>query len=132
MSLELLTVFVVAPMAVMVCYDIVKKNPRANILMIILATSELYGSTCPAPLSHHVHVFLLLTRFLTAWMTFCPEWLVYNVNLDGSNWMYLWVYLFFFNFVWVMIPSYAIYVSITDINNAFAVRAKSLTTKKSK
>jgi len=43
-SLELLTVFVVAPMAVMVCYDIVKKNPRANILMIILATSELYGS----------------------------------------------------------------------------------------
>ena len=65
-------------------------------------------------------------------MTFCPEWLIYNVNLDGSNWMYLWVYLFFFNFVWVMAPCYAIYVSISDISNAFAVRAKSLSNKKSK
>ena len=42
-SLELLTVFVVGPMACLVCYDIAKKNPRANILMIILATAELYG-----------------------------------------------------------------------------------------
>jgi len=46
-SLELLTVFVVGPMAVLVCYDIVKRNPRANISMIILATAELYGSMSP-------------------------------------------------------------------------------------
>lgn len=44
-SLELLTVFVVGPMAVSVCYDIAKKNPRANITMIMLATAELYGGT---------------------------------------------------------------------------------------
>jgi hypothetical protein len=50
-SLELLTVFVVGPMACLVCYDIAKKNPRANILMIILATAELYGGRF---LSHHV------------------------------------------------------------------------------
>lgn len=36
---------VVAPLAVLVCYDIAKKNPRANILMIIIATAELYGGT---------------------------------------------------------------------------------------
>ena len=41
--MELLTVFVVGPLAVTVCYDIAKKNPRANITMIILATAELYG-----------------------------------------------------------------------------------------
>lgn len=44
-SLELLTVFVVGPMAVWVCYDIAKRNPRYNIVMIILATAELYGGT---------------------------------------------------------------------------------------
>lgn len=44
-SLELLTVLVVAPLACLVCYDIAKKNPRANILMIIIATAELYGGT---------------------------------------------------------------------------------------
>lgn len=42
-SLELLTVFVVGPMAVWACYDIAKKNPRANLTMIMLATAELYG-----------------------------------------------------------------------------------------
>lgn len=42
-SLELLTVLVVAPMACLVCYDIAKKNPRANILMTMIATAELYG-----------------------------------------------------------------------------------------
>lgn len=42
-SLELLTVLVVAPLACLVCYDIAKKNPRANIIMTIIATAELYG-----------------------------------------------------------------------------------------
>lgn len=42
-SLELLTVFLVGPLCVWVCFDIARKNPRANILMIILATAELYG-----------------------------------------------------------------------------------------
>lgn len=65
-------------------------------------------------------------------MTFCPEWLTLNVNLDGSNFMYLWVYLVFFNMLWVFIPAYAVYVSISDINNAFAVRAVSQKAKKSK
>jgi len=42
-SLELLTVLVVGPLACLVCYDIARKNPRANILMTIIATAELYG-----------------------------------------------------------------------------------------
>jgi len=109
-SLELLTVFVVGPLACLVCYDIAKKNPRANILAIVIATAELYGG----------------------FLTFCPEWLVRNVNLDGSNFMYLWVYLVFFNMLWVFIPAYVIYVAVGDINDAFAVRAASRTTKKSR
>lgn len=32
-------------MAVWVCYDIAKKNLRYNIVMIVLATAELYGGT---------------------------------------------------------------------------------------
>lgn len=55
-------------------------------------------------------------------MTFCPEWLTGNINLDGSNFMYMWVYLVFFNMLWVFIPLYAIWYSYNDITNAFAVR----------
>ncbi|KAK0638667.1 Emopamil-binding protein [Cercophora newfieldiana] len=107
-SLELLTVFVVGPMACLVCYDIAKKNPRANVLMIMLATAELYGG----------------------FMTFCPEWLTGNINLDSSNFMYLWVYLVFFNMLWVFIPFYAIYIASTDILDAFKVRSVFLERKK--
>lgn len=45
---------VVAPLAVLVCYDIAKKNARANILMVVIATAELYGGeSCAQLLSIH-------------------------------------------------------------------------------
>lgn len=55
--------------------------------MIVLATGELYGG----------------------WMTFCPEWLSGNPNLDTDNWMHLWLYLFFFNMLWVVIPAWILW-----------------------
>jgi hypothetical protein len=78
--------------------------------MIILATMEIYGG----------------------FITFCPEWLTMNYNLDGSNFMYLWVYLVFFNMLWVFIPLYAIWVSVQDINDAFLVRSNSQAKSKTK
>lgn len=57
-------------------------------------------------------------------MTFCPEWLTGNQNLDGSNFMYMWVYLVFFNMLWVVLPIYAMWVSYQDICEAFEVRSK--------
>ncbi|KAK0728120.1 Emopamil-binding protein [Lasiosphaeria miniovina] len=110
-SLELLTVLIVGPLAVLTCYDIAKKNvARANIIMIVIATAEIYGG----------------------FMTFCPEWLVGNLNLDTSNFMYLWVYLVFFNTLWVWIPLYAIYVASSDIVDAFRVRDAARTVKKTR
>lgn len=53
-SLELLTVLVVGPLACFVCYDIARKNPRANIVMTIIATAELYGGRCLP----HKHIFM--------------------------------------------------------------------------
>ena len=55
-------------------------------------------------------------------MTFCPEWLTGNANLDGSNFMFLWVYLVFFNMLWVFLPLYALYVAFGDIKNAMIMR----------
>lgn len=58
----------------------------------------------------------------TGFMTFAPEWLTGNLNLNGSNFMFLWVYLFFFNLLWVFLPLYALWYSFKDISNAFAIR----------
>lgn len=53
-------------------------------------------------------------------MTFAPEWLTGSPNLDTSNWMYLWVYLFFFNTIWVWFPLWVLYESYTAINSAMS------------
>lgn len=74
-SLELLTVFIGGPLALWICDCLRKGKGSAWFWMVVLATGELYGG----------------------FMTFAPEWLTGSPNLDTSNWMYLWLYLVFFN-----------------------------------
>ncbi|KAA8573107.1 hypothetical protein EYC84_003631 [Monilinia fructicola] len=99
-SLELLTVLGAGPLALWICWGIARKDWRVNFWMVILATGELYGG----------------------FMTFAPEWLTGNQNLDTSNFMFKWVYLVFFNMLWVFLPAYALYVAFDDIGNAMKVR----------
>jgi hypothetical protein len=52
--------------------------------------------------THIIYLFveMVVDSFIVAsddpfrWMTFCPEWLTASPNLDTSNPLYLWVYLF--------------------------------------
>ena len=53
-------------------------------------------------------------------MTFAPEWLSGSPNLDTSNFMYLWVYLVFFNMLWVWFPFWILYEAYSNISLAFA------------
>ncbi|KAG9233046.1 Emopamil-binding protein [Amylocarpus encephaloides] len=99
-SLELLTVLGAGPLAAWICYGIAKRDWKVSFWMVVLATGELYGG----------------------FMTFAPEWLTANQNLDGSNFMFLWVYLVFFNMLWVLLPLYAMYVAFQEMKNAFMVR----------
>lgn len=48
-------------------------------------------------------------------MTFCPEWVNGSKNLVTDNGLYLWVYLFFFNMIWVIIPFALMYHTWVDI-----------------
>lgn len=59
-------------------------------------------------------------------MTFAPEWLTGSQNLDTSNFMFLWVYLVFFNTLWVWMPLYALYIAFIDIGSAFKMRNRVL------
>jgi hypothetical protein len=92
-SLELLTVLIGAPLAAWICYCIVKGRKDAWFWMILLATGELYGG----------------------FMTFAPEWLSGSPNLDTSNWMYTWLYLTFFNLLWVGIPLWILYEGYANL-----------------
>lgn len=63
-------------------------------------------------------------------MTFAPEWLTGSPNLDTSNAMFLWVYLFFFNTLWVWIPLWILYEAYSALNVAFATERGSASGKK--
>jgi len=48
-------------------------------------------------------------------MTFAPEILDGSKNLETSNFMYLYVYLIFYNGIWVVVPFLLLYQSWFDI-----------------
>ncbi|KAK4502927.1 hypothetical protein PRZ48_006354 [Zasmidium cellare] len=110
-SLELLTVFIAGPMAVWICNCLRKQRSDVWFWMVVLATGELYGG----------------------FMTFAPEWLSGNTNLDGSNFMYLWIYLVFFNAaLWVAIPLWILYEAYNRITNALQHQTQVESGKKAK
>lgn len=86
-SIELFAFFVSAPLAVYVCYLLLKsRDPKARFWMAVIATSELYGVL----------------------MSFSPEWLTGSPNLDTSHFLTLWIYLVLFNGLWVVFPLYVL------------------------
>jgi len=92
-SLEMLTVFVVAPLCVLLVYAICKRRPYRHWVQLVVCTSELYGG----------------------WMTFGPEFLTGSPSLAYTNPLYLYVYLIFFNGLWVVIPVLLMYQSWRDM-----------------
>ncbi|KAK0556288.1 asparagine-linked glycosylation protein [Tilletia horrida] len=83
-ALEILTVLGAGPLALYTAYLLAKEDGRYHYWAIVLSTAELYGG----------------------FMTFAPEWLTGNKGLNGSNWVLLYVYLWFMNMIWVVIPVY--------------------------
>ena len=82
-SNELIAVFILAPMALHVCSLLYKQEHHTTrFWMGIIAICELYAGL----------------------MAFIPEWLTGWPNLDTSNFLTLWVYLVFFNGLWVIAP----------------------------
>ena len=109
-SLELLTVLLGTPAALYVCYQTyqasrVRADTTANasakgklwIVATALATAELYGG----------------------FMTFAPEWLTGSTQLETSEPVYLWLYLVFFNTLWVFIPVWILVQSWKEVKRAF-------------
>ncbi|TGZ82284.1 Emopamil-binding protein [Ascodesmis nigricans] len=86
-SLELLTVVVGGPLAGWICVMLVRGERRVWWWVTVLATAELYGG----------------------WMTFAPEWLSGSGNLVTSWWVYTYIYLLFFNGLWVVIPVWLLF-----------------------
>ena len=81
-SLEILTVFFNGTLTLVLVHAVLTGKSYRHFVQVLVNTCELYGG----------------------WITFAPEWLTGNRNLDTSSPFYLWVYLVFFNGLWVVFP----------------------------
>ncbi|CUS07409.1 unnamed protein product [Tuber aestivum] len=93
LALEIPTALIGGPLAWWVSELIRRRERSAWFWMLVLAVAEIYGG----------------------WMTFAPEWLTGSQNLDTSNPMYTWLYLFAMNTIWVIIPVWICFESYAEI-----------------
>ncbi|KAJ5679254.1 hypothetical protein N7462_007498 [Penicillium macrosclerotiorum] len=120
-SLELLTVVLGGPAAVYICYLLCRSSnetlsakargsAKASLWFAAtaLATAELYGG----------------------FMTFAPEWLTGSVQLATEDPVYLWLYLFFFNTLWVFIPLWVLWEAGKELRAAFVSKEVEETQRK--
>lgn len=103
-SLEILTVFVAGPLAFLAAYAVKTHKPYRHLVQATICIMELYGG----------------------FMTFGPEWVDGNPNLNSKSLIGFWVYLVFMNGVWVVLPAILLWESAIKIIRACDV-AKSET-----
>ncbi|KAH9514609.1 hypothetical protein Btru_023050 [Bulinus truncatus] len=101
-SLEILTVVVDGLLCLVVIAGIITKGYYRHFAQVSLCVCEIYGG----------------------WMTFCPEWLSGNESLDTSSFLYLWVYLVFFNGIWIVVPALLLVQSWLDMKAAFTLKSE--------
>lgn len=52
-------------------------------------------------------------------MTFAPEWLTGCRSLDTGDRVHLWVYLIFFNGLWILLPGWVLWVAWGEVRGVF-------------
>lgn len=113
-SLELLTVFLGGPVAAYICYLLYKASSTT--------TNAAAGRTSAGHYTARVWVLamgLAVAELYGGWMTFAPEWLSGSTALATGDPVYLWVYLVFFNALWVVVPIGVLFAGWREVTRAF-------------
>ena len=122
-SLELLTVFLAGPAAVYICYLLYKTARSSNKLSSSTSTTAADAQRLGAA---RAKLWLVVSAVATAelyggFMTFAPEWLSASSQLDTSNPVFLWLYLVFFNSLWVFVPLWVLTVAYKELKSGFVM-----------
>ena len=127
-SLEILTVILDGGLALLLIYAIIRGRSYRHFVQVVLCVCELYGGNwlhCSAELileqftETEIRLSSNIFRWI-GWMTFAPEWITGNVSLNpNNNALHLWLYLTFFNGVWVVIPLMLLCHSWSEMQRVF-------------
>ena len=119
-SLELLTVVLGTPIATYICYLLYKASSSANNNDVSNAKTAGYSARMWV-----LSMGLAVAELYGGWMTFAPEWLSGSTALATDDPVYLWVYLVFFNVLWVVMPIAILFVGWGRVTHAFEGAATS-------
>ncbi|EER39453.1 EBP domain-containing protein [Histoplasma capsulatum H143] len=116
-SLELLTVLLGGPAAVYICYALYKSSSAASSSS---SSSDAAVQTAKYRFKMwFVAIGLAVAELYGGFMTFAPEWLSGSHALDTSDPMYLWLYLVFFNVLWVFLPIWVLKQGWVEVKAQF-------------
>jgi len=101
-AIEIITVFGAGPMCLWVVWGICNNSACRHFWQLVLCTCELYGG----------------------WMTFVPDILIGSPSLATDNFLYLWIYLVFYNGVWVVVPILLMWQSYNNMTAATSTDAE--------
>ncbi|KAL8799272.1 MAG: hypothetical protein Q9182_006009 [Xanthomendoza sp. 2 TL-2023] len=118
-SIELLTVLLAGPAALYICY-LLQRQSASQHDTIQSTRKKIYTNDAAAPTLWFLITMLATAELYGGFMTFAPEWLTGNPNLHTENPLHLWVYLVFFNGLWVVMPAWCLWVAWGEIARAFA------------
>ncbi|MCJ1340563.1 hypothetical protein MMC09_005859 [Bachmanniomyces sp. S44760] len=133
-SLELLTVLVAGPLALYIT-ELIRRSSYDSSTPPSSSKGKTAKTTTTTPIIGSASLWFWATVLATGelyggFMTFAPEWMSANTNLDCSNFMYLWIYLFFFNTLWVWIPLWVLWEAFGNMSKAFeAVKGEDVAKK---
>lgn len=112
-SLELLTVLLGGPAALYVCYLLWQaSSPSTTSVSARGAAKAKLWLVAPA---------LAIAELYGGFMTFAPEWLTGSAQLETADPVYLWLYLVFFNTLWVFIPTWVLWEAAKELRAAFVI-----------
>lgn len=112
-ALEILTVFVGGPVAAYICY-VAYRAAAASVERNSAATAAMYTGRMWL-----LAIGLAVAELYGGWMTFAPEWLSGSTALETGEPIYLWLYLVFFNGLWVVVPIWILCVGSGEVSRAF-------------
>ncbi|GES60269.1 emopamil binding protein [Aspergillus terreus] len=99
-SMEAITAFCWGPLAFFIAYCIAVQHPVRHALQLIMSLGQVYGD-----------VLYYATSMFGDWF--------HGVSFCRPEGYYFWFYYFFFNAIWMVIGSYYVYQSATEITRAF-------------
>lgn len=124
-ALEILTVLLGGPIAAYICYLVYKSSSTNSSSSSSSTLAQKQTAGMYTGRMWFMAVGLAVAELYGGFMTFGPEWLSGNSALETNDPVFLWLYLVFFNILWVVVPAWVLHAAWSELRNAFVKAAGS-------